>query len=130
MPKPKRNDIRDLNEWQEHQYNPGYWINRFSPSFPPKRSKGMFILGLIQSIIMVPGFLIMLIDYTFNTRPWNYLVATIILGVCSIIIVLFTIRMKPLKSDKVQTQAELDEIRRKENQEKKKDLPKRRKDYK
>ena len=79
---------------------------------------------------MVPGFLIMLIDYTFNTRPWNYLVATIILGVCSIIIVLFTIRMKPLKSDKVQTQAELDEIRRKENQEKKKDLPKRRKDYK
>ena len=78
---------------------------------------------------MVPAFIIMLIDYTLNSRPWNYLVVTIILGVFSIILVLYTLRMRPMKRHNVRTQAELDEIRRKENREKKKDLPKRRKDY-
>jgi len=130
MPKPNRDDIDDLNEWQEHQYNPGYWINRLPAGFPLKRSWGLFIIGLIQAILFLPAFIFMLIDYISTTRPWNYLVATIILGVFSILIVLWTISVMPLKRDNVRTQAEMDEIRRKENQEKKKDLPKRRKDYK
>ena len=80
---------------------------------------GAFIIGLIQAILIVPAFLIILIDYFFNNRAWNHLVVTILLGVFSILIVLFTIRMRPLKSDKARTQVEMDEIRRKENQEKK-----------
>lgn len=130
MPKRKRDDIADLNEWQEHQYNTGYWINKLQPGFPPKRSKGYFIFGLIHVIFFAPAFTFMLIDITFNSRPSNHLIATIILGAFSLLMVAFTIRMRPLKRDKVRTQAELDEIRRKENKEKKKDLPKRRKDYK
>ena len=114
MPKPNRNEIDDLNEWQEHQYNPGYWVNRLPAGFPPKRSKGWFIIGLIQAILIVPAFIILLVDYTFNNRPSNYLVATIILGVFSILIVLYAFSQRPLKRGKALTQAEMDEIRRKE----------------
>jgi hypothetical protein len=28
--KSKRDPIADLKEWNEHMYNPGYWINRIS----------------------------------------------------------------------------------------------------
>jgi hypothetical protein len=38
----KNNDddaLEKLREWQEHQYNPGYWINRFPFGFPPKNKK-------------------------------------------------------------------------------------------
>ena len=130
MPKQYRDEIDELNEMQEHQSNPAYWINRLPGSFPLKRSKGLFIIGLIQTIIMVPAFIMMLIDITLNSRPSNYLIATIILGAFSILLVAYTIRIRPLKHNNARSQAEMDEIRHKENKEKKKDLPKRRKDYK
>ncbi len=127
MTRKDHDPISELNEWQEHQYNSGYWVNRFSPFFPPKRSKGFWIIALIDLFVIVPTFFFMSFVYIFVEPTSQLLVGTIVLGVFSIIIILRAINLKPPSRQK--HQQELDEIQRKENKERKKKLPKRPKNY-
>lgn len=55
--KNRRDPIQDLQEWQEHKYNPGYWINRLPPFYPPKRSYRAAGLALFQAIMIFTAFL-------------------------------------------------------------------------
>ncbi len=125
--KDKKDKIGELEEWQEHQYNPGYWIGRFSPQFPQKRTLGNWIINLIDVIMLVPTFFIVFVLYLID-RDRFYLMPLGVLGVFSILSVLRAIRLKP-DLERSLSQVEMEEIRRKENKSKKRNLPKRRKDY-
>ena len=46
--KHARDAIKELLEWEQHMYTPGYYVNRFSPFFPPKPSIYTWILTLID----------------------------------------------------------------------------------
>lgn len=63
MGKKKRDPIADLEEWQEHQYNPGYWINRIPPWIPTRRTIGFWLLSLIDVLIIKPTFLFIIWIY-------------------------------------------------------------------
>ena len=130
MPKRQKDEFEKLNEWQDHQYNPGYWVNRIPFAYPPKRSRGIFLIYLIQAVLIVPAFFIFLVAYILDNNQTVFLFMTWFTGFFSVILILLLIRYRPLPTSRIRTQEEQDEIRRKENQEKKKDLPKRRKDYK
>ncbi len=124
----KRNDpIEELQEWQEHQYNPGYWVNRFTPEFPPKRSMGRWLLELFQVLIIVPAFFFMSYVYFFVEKDSLYLPMLGVLGVISIVGILRALRVKPLATEIPPEKQH--EFNRKKKREKKKRLPKRRKDY-
>ena len=126
MTKEKRDPIEELNEWQEHQYNPGYWVNRFSPEFPPKKSLGFWLIDLFQFLFFGFWFIIVVIVMILDDP--KYFPLLIILGVGEVYLALRLIRLKPDR--KQRTQEEWDEIRRKQNKERKRDLPKRNKNYK
>lgn len=117
MTKKVKGQFSQFNEWQDHQYNPGYWINRFTPYFPPRRSKGFWIIALIDFFVIVPTFFVMSFIYLFVEQTNQLLGGTILLGVFSIIVILRAINLKPPEMGR--TQEELDEIRRKENKERK-----------
>ena len=34
----------------EHQYNPGYWVNRLPPGFPPKKERRLWLLYLFRFV--------------------------------------------------------------------------------
>jgi hypothetical protein len=127
MSQKNRDPIEELNEWQEHQYNPGYWVNRFSPRLPPRKTKGIWILEIISLVWIVIGFIAAVIAY-FVAGPLP--VIKFSLWLFGIFTILALIRARNLKPKEFEfSQQERDEIRRKEKKEKKKDLPKRRKDY-
>jgi hypothetical protein len=110
-------EVDKLIEWQEHQNNPGYWINHRPFFEPPKRSPGFFIVGLIDVILLVPTFLFTLMVF-LQTRSRDIIYLLIALGVFSVLAVLRAIRLRPLeKVEKSQT--ELDAIRQAEKKEKK-----------
>ncbi len=123
----KQDPISELNEWQEHQYNPGYWINR-PPFFPPKRTKGWWILSLIDVFLVVPAFFIIAGIYFFVEQNKLFLVPLVILGLFSILLLRRALIFKPYKPG-TPHQAEIEEINRKNKKERKKKQPKRRKDY-
>lgn len=121
------NETDKIKEWQEHQYNPLYWVDRFSPLFPPKRTLGGWITSLIGLFLNLPAFVAFCWSYFADKNsaslPWM-----LIFGALSVIMVLLAIRLKPvLRQGKSQT--EVEEMNRFQNQEKKKKLPNRRKDY-
>ncbi|MBK9928105.1 MAG: hypothetical protein IPP66_22775 [Anaerolineales bacterium] len=122
----KQNDDLDkMKEWQDHQYNPGYWVNKFSPGFPPKRSKGFWLFSLIDVFVFVPVFIFSLFVYFIEGNS-GYLYLVGIFGAFSILAILRARRFKPLP--KTKNQIEIEELRREKKEEKKK-RPKRRKDY-
>ena len=57
--KHARDAIKELLEWEQHMYTPGYYINRFSPFFPPKPSIWTWILTLIDFILLLPAAIAM-----------------------------------------------------------------------
>ena len=123
----KENDeLVKLKEWQDHQYNPGYWVNKFSPQFPHKRTIGFWILILIDVVLIIPAFIFSLIVYFIEVNE-VYLIPIGILGVSSILVSLRAIRLKP-EPKLEKSQVEIEELRRKRKKENKK-LPNRRKDY-
>jgi len=128
MTRKDKDPISKFNEWQEHQYNSGYWVNRFPPFFPPKRTKGYWIFGLIELFLLLPPFFLASYAYIFVEKNPNYLLLIGLLGVSNVMVAMRAIKLRPLKH-KV-TQDEQDEIRKKENKERKKKLPKRPKNYK
>ena len=122
------NDKMDqIEEWQEHQYNPFYWVNKFSPLFPPKRTRGAWITSLMGLFLTIPTFLAFCWSY-FADKNSGSLPLMLIFGALSLLMILLTIRLRPdFRQGKRQT--EVEEQKRVQSQEKKKKLPKRRKDY-
>lgn len=120
-------EFEKFREWQEHQYNPFYWVNKFSPLFPPKRTRGFWITSLIGLSLFLPGFLAFCWSY-FADRNSESLPLMLIFGALSLIMLLLTIRLRPdFHKEKRQTEAEKQKQVRSRKQKKK--LPKRRKDY-
>lgn len=119
------NEIEEIHEWQEHQYNPFYWVNKFSPLFPPKRTRFFWITSLIGLFLILPGFLAFCWSYFADSNSGS-LPFMLIFGALSLITTLLAIRLRPdfhtgKHPNKVEGQ------KRVQGQEKK--LPKRRKDY-
>jgi hypothetical protein len=120
-------EIEKIHEWQEHQYSPFYWVNKFSPLFPLRRTRGAWITSLIGLFLMLPGFLAFGWSY-FADGNRESLPLMLIFGVLSLIMILLTIRLRP-DFHKGKGQIEVEEQKQVQSQEKKKKLPKRRKDY-
>jgi hypothetical protein len=120
-------EIDKIEEWQEHQYNPLYWVDRFSPLFPPKRTWGSWITSLIGLFLNLPAFVAFCWSY-FADRNRASLPWMLVFGALSVILALLVIRLKP-DFDQGKSQPEAEEKNRMRNQQKKKKLPKRRKDY-
>lgn len=122
-----KDELDKIQEWQEHQYNPFYWINSFSPLFPPKRTLGFWIASLLGLFVSLPAFLAFGRSY-FAERNIESLFFALVFGALSLIMILLTIRLRPDFHQK-KSQAETDELNRIKKQKKKKKHPKRRKDY-
>jgi hypothetical protein len=120
-------EIEKIREWQEHQHSPLYWVDKFSPLFPPKRTRAAWITSLIGLFLFVPGFLAFCWSY-FADRNSESLPLMLISGALSLIMLLLTIRLRPdFHQGKRQTQ--IQKVHQIRNEEKKKKHPKRRKDY-
>ncbi|MGZ9164387.1 MAG: hypothetical protein ACXW4U_04345 [Anaerolineales bacterium] len=120
-------EIEKIQEWQEHQHSPLYWVDKFSPLFPPKRTRGFWITSLIGLFLILPGFLAFCWSY-FADGNSESLPLMLIFGALSLIMILLTIRLRP-DFHKGKRQTQIEEIHHIQNEEKKKKLPKRRKDY-
>jgi len=120
-------EVDQIQEWQDHQYNPIYWVNRFSPLFPPKRTRGFWVTSLIGLFLTLPAFLAFCWSY-FADRNSGSLPIMLIFGALSLIMILLTIRLRP-DFHKGKRPTEVEEQKRVQSREKKKKLPKRRKDY-
>jgi hypothetical protein len=97
----KDDPIADLREWGEHQYNPGYWINRFSPFFPPKRTKHYWFLAIIDVVFIIPFTLALLVLY-INKHDPDLLIPLLLCLFLSVVSTLQLIRLRPLKRVKSQ----------------------------
>jgi K+-transporting ATPase A subunit len=126
--KHARDAIKELLEWEQHMYTPGYYINRFSPFFPPKPSIWTWILTLIDFVLLVPAAIAM---------TWLAIVErSVILAVLAAITVLFVVitsimlwRMWPSHRKLEQRLRAANDTAVRVKKEKKK-YPRRRKDYK
>jgi hypothetical protein len=118
--------IQKLIEWEEHQYNSGYWINRFSPFFPQKRIKFNWILSLVDFYLIIPAFILFLIVF-IQTNEKILIAPLILLGVFSIIVVLRKQYFTPVE-DKNNGEEE-NNLKSATHHHYKKKLLKRRKDY-
>jgi hypothetical protein len=121
------NEMDKIQEWQEHQYNPFYWVNRISPLFPPKKTLGSWITNLLGLFLSLPAFLAFGWSY-FAERNIESLLLALIFGTLSLVMTLLTIRLRP-GFNKKKSQIEAKELNRSKKQKRKKKLPKRRKDY-
>lgn len=117
-------EIDQIQEWQDHQYNPIYWVNKFSPLFPPKKTRGVWVTSLIGLGLSLPAFLAFCWSY-FADKNSGSLAFVLIFGALSIIMTFLAVRLRP-DSDKGKSQINQYQFH---NQQKKKKLPKRRKDY-
>jgi len=120
--------IAEFNEWQEHQYNPYYWVNRFSDSFfKRKRSKGALWIILFELLIYLMAFFAVFYVYLLLGRPPGLLILLGILGVPCILLILHAFYVKPLPTEPKPD--EQNEDKRKNRRKKKRGLPKRPKNY-
>lgn len=123
----EKDEMDKIQEWQEHQYNPFYWANRFSPLFPPKKTPGFWIASLLGLFLSLPAFLAFGWSY-FAERNIESLIFALIFGALSLVMTILSIRLRP-DFHKKKNQVEAKELNRTKRQKKKKKLPKRRKDY-
>ena len=121
------NEMDKIEEWQEHQYSPLYWVDKLSPLFPPKRTRGFWITSLIGLFLSLPPFLAFCWSY-FADRNSESLPYVLIFGALSLIMTFLTIRLRPDFNQR-KRQPDFEEMKRVDHQGKKKKLPKRRKDY-
>jgi hypothetical protein len=119
--------MKKIEEWQEHQYSPLYWVDKLSPLFPPRRTRGFWITSLIGLFLNLPVFLVFFWSY-FADGNRDALPFVLIFGALSVILTLLAIRLRPDFNQK-KSQTEVEKLNHAKNQEKKKKLPKRRKDY-
>jgi hypothetical protein len=121
------NEIEKIQEWQEHQHSPLYWVDKFSPLFPARRTRGAWITSLIGLFLTFPAFLAFCWSYFADSNSGS-LPLMLIFGALSIIMILLTIRLRPDFHER-RPQMQADGQKQIQSQEKKKKLPKRRKDY-
>jgi hypothetical protein len=120
-------EMEKIQEWQEHQHSPLYWVNKFSPLFPPKRTRGFWITSWIGLFLFVPGFLAFCWSYFVDGNSGS-LPYVLIFGALSLTMTLLTTRLRP-DAQEGKRQIKVEEHRRVQHQAKKKKLRKRRKDY-
>jgi hypothetical protein len=128
--------IDRLKEWQDHAYNPGYWINRFPLGFPPKPSRGFWILALIDVFICIPVFVALLLLY-LSEHDSMLVIPLILFGGFAVLATLRLPRLRPPRTGREGStdgspedpDNESDRGRGQHHVRKKKKLPKRRKDY-
>ena len=118
-------------------YNPGYWVNRIPFGFPPKPSRGFYILAIIDVVLMIPAFILLLWLYVSEPKP-TLLFMVISYGAFAMLALLRLRRLRPTRKpptltdgQPVQEPASNDQeaIYRDAPRNKKRKLPKRRKDY-
>lgn len=118
--------IQELIEWEEHQYNKGYWINRFTPFFPPKRTKGNWILSLITLFMFVLLFIVSIFSY-FQAYDLQSIAFIIVTGLFSFAAIIQVRNLKPINNrDDEFGESDAKSLH---NHERKTKLPKKRKDY-
>ena len=123
-----KDPIEELNEWQQHAYNPGYWLKRGPPFFPPKPSRGMWILSWINAVVVFL-FVIAFLFKVFVEKGGIEDVAMLVVGAVFMVISIRTIRvMKPAAEELTQEEIEA-RNRRNKKESKQKNQPQRRKDY-
>lgn len=120
-------EIEQIQEWQEHQYSPLYWVDKFSPLFPPRRTRGAWFTSLIGLLLTLPAFLAFCWSYFADGNPES-LPLMLIFGALSLIMILLTIQLRP-DFHKRKRQTAVEAQKQVQSQEKKKKLPRRRKDY-
>ena len=120
-------EMNKMEEWQEHQYSPLYWVDKFSPLFPPKRTRGAWITSLIGLLVNLPAFVAFCWSY-FADKNSASLAWMLVFGGLSLVMTLLAIRLRP-QSNQAKSQAEVAKQNHIKYQDKKKKLPKRRKDY-
>ena len=120
-------EIEKIQEWQEHQHSPLYWVDKFSPLFPPKRTRGFWITSWIGLFLTLPAFLAFCWSY-FADGNSGSLPLMLIFGALSLIMILLTIRLRP-DFHKGRSQSEMEDLNHIHNEDKKKKLPKMQKDY-
>jgi hypothetical protein len=99
-------------------------VNKFSPLFPPKRTRGFWITSLIGLLLVLPAFLAFCWSYLADGNSES-LPFVLIFGALSLVMTLLAIRLRPdFNQGKSPTQ-----IKQRNRIQKKKKLPKRRKDY-
>lgn len=102
MKKQKNVDpIQELNEWQEHMYNPGYWINRFSPFFPPKRGRLTAYTSLINLVVMLPMFVVVSY-FAITMRNLGGFFLALILGAMTLSSLVMLVRFWPRRDSNSQ----------------------------
>ena len=119
--------IEELNEWQEHANNQGYWINRFSPFFPPRRTAKRWLLDWIDVILIVPAFLAFCWLY-WSERTLFALILMLYMGFFTAVVFIRLWNLRPDSRKPSETNEEI-ERRNREEKEERKGLPKRRKDF-
>jgi hypothetical protein len=120
-------ELEKIQEWQEHQYNPFYWVNKFSPLFPPKRTRGFWITSLIGLFLVLPALLAFGWSYWADGNSES-LALVLIFGALSLIMLLLAIRLRP-DFHRGKRQTGVEEPKRVQNKKRKKKFPKSRKDY-
>jgi len=120
-------EIDNLAEWRDHQLNPGYWVNRIPPWLPRRKTIGFWILSLIDFFLIIPAFLFAVWRYLVESNP-SYVPLVWILGIGSVFATVRAYYMKP-DLNPPQPQPEVDEQNHQKNKKRKRNLPKRRKDY-
>ena len=126
--KHAREAIKELLEWEQHMYTPGYYINRFSPFFPPKPSIYTWILTLIDFVLLVPAAIAM----TWLAIVEHSVILAVLAAITILLVVITSImlwRIWPSHRKLEQRLLAENENVVRVKQEKKK-YPKRRKDYK
>jgi hypothetical protein len=126
----KKNDddaFYKLREWQEHQYDPAYWVNHLPPGFPPKRTRGLWFLALIFVFLFISTFFLMLWLYLSERDP--YLIRPLIIfGLLSLLSLWVAKRFKPSKVKQTDLPG-IEDSRNLGKRHNKKKYPKRRKDF-
>ena len=110
-------EIDKLIEWQEHQNNPGYWVNHRAFFEPPKRSIGFYLISMIDVVLFVPVFIFSFVVF-IKTRSRDLFLFMLSSGIISVLSILRAIRMRPPQVVG-KSQTELDAMRRAEKKEKK-----------
>ena len=133
MAKPKRDPVRDLKEWNDHIFNPYYWVNRYTPFHFPRRSRSAWQLEGIQFLLFaITAFFLLTIVLGAEEQPTRGIALILLIAIGAFALIQWQ-RMeatKPLRDDDEEAGSQGEASQPKRIHPKKKKLPRRRKDYK
>jgi hypothetical protein len=92
--KKQSNSIADLQEWQDHLYNPGYWVNRPSPFSFSRLSAKLGCLFWGQAGLVFLGFVALTaLNIIENFTRWEVLGGMVVTGIFTVLIVLNALKV-------------------------------------